>query len=93
MMKKIMLFSVVSFIFMFSYASAKDFKGITADELKKMIDNKTKLALVDARTEMEYKQGHIPKALNIPPEKLGKIETLLPKNKQTPVVIYCRGGG
>ena len=92
-MKKIILFSVVSFIFMFSYASAKDFKSITADELKKMIDNKTKLAIVDARTEMEYAQEHIPKALSIPPEKLGKIETLLPKNKLTIVIIYCRGVG
>lgn len=92
-MKKIILFSVVACIFMFSYASAKDFKSITADELKKMMDSKTKLTLVDARTEMEYSQGHIPKATNVPPEKLGKIEKLLPKNKQTLVIIYCRGVG
>jgi rhodanese-related sulfurtransferase len=92
-MKKILVAFVISFIFMFSYASAENFKNITADELKKMLDNKTKLALVDAREEMEYAQGHIPRAINIPPEKLGKIETLLPKNKQTLLVIYCRGAG
>ncbi|RPI34120.1 MAG: rhodanese-like domain-containing protein [Nitrospiraceae bacterium] len=90
-MKKIILFSVVAFIFMFSNASAKDVKSITADELKKMIDSKMKLTLVDARTEMEYAQGHIPKALNIPPDKLNIIGTLLPKNRQTLVIIYCRG--
>jgi len=56
-----------------------------------MIDSKMKLTLVDARTEMEYAQGHIPKALNIPPDKLNIIGTLLPKNRQTLVIIYCRG--
>ncbi len=92
-MKKIFVSFIISFIFMVSYASAKDFKSITADELQKMFDNKMNMALVDARTGMEYSQGHIPKAVNIPPEKLGKLETLLPKNKKTPVVFYCRGVG
>jgi len=92
-MKKIIVFLLFAFVFMLSDSSAENFKNITADELKKMIDNKTKLVLIDAREEMEYAQGHISRAINIPPEKLGKIETSLPKNKQTLVVIYCRGGG
>ncbi|MDH4231575.1 MAG: rhodanese-like domain-containing protein [Nitrospirota bacterium] len=92
-MKKIIVLFFISLIFMVSYASAKDFKSISADELKRMFDKKTKLVLVDARTEMEYAQGHIPKAVNIPPEKLGGIETVLPKNKKALMVFYCRGVG
>jgi phage shock protein E len=92
-MKKIILFFFVPLIFMLSDASAKDFKSITADELKKMFDNKMNITLVDARTEMEYAQGHIPKAINIPPDKLNSIGRSLPNNKQALVVIYCRGVG
>ena len=78
---------------MFSYASADNFKSITADELKKMLDKKTKLVLVDARSEQEYSQGHIPLSVNIPPDKVGSISTLLPKNKKIVIVFYCRGVG
>jgi rhodanese-related sulfurtransferase len=90
MKKKIVLF-VFLFMFLVSYASAQKFKSITADELKKMFDKKTKVVLVDARTGMEYAHGHIPMAINIPPDKLTTIATLLPKNKNTLVVFYCRG--
>ena len=90
---KIILFFMVSFIFMVSSALAQNYKDITAAELKKMFDNKMNLKLIDARTEMEYAQGHIPKAINIPPDKLNSIGKLLPKNKKTLVVIYCRGVG
>jgi rhodanese-related sulfurtransferase len=51
------------------------------------------LVLVDARAVLEYSQGHIPLAINIPPEKLGSIAEVLPKNKKTLVVFYCRGAG
>jgi phage shock protein E len=92
-MKKKIVLLIISFICIFTYASAQNFKTITAEELKKMLDNKTKMVLVDARTGMEYAQGHIPKAINIPPDKLTNIESLLPKTKNTLIVIYCRGIG
>jgi len=92
-MKKRIVLVLISFIFLFSYASAENFKSITADELKEMIDKKKKMVLIDTRTGLEYSQGHIPEAVNIPPEKLGVIGTLLPKNKKTLIVFYCRGVG
>ena len=92
-MKKIIVLIIISLVFMFSYASAESFKNLTADELKKMLDKKTKLVLVDARPHQEFSQGHIPKAVNIPPEKVEVIGTLLPKNKNPLIVFYCRGAG
>jgi len=92
-MKKIIVLLVFSLFFMLSFASAENFKNINADELKTMLDKKTKLVLVDARPVAEYSQGHIPKAVNIPPEKVGIIGTLLPKNKKTLIAFYCRGVG
>jgi rhodanese-related sulfurtransferase len=92
-MKKRIVLVLISFIFLFSYASAQNFKSITADELKEMIDKKKKMVLIDTRTGLEYSQGHIPEAVNIPPEKVGVMGTLLPKNKKTLIVFYCRGVG
>jgi rhodanese-related sulfurtransferase len=66
---------------------------INAEELKKMISENTQLLIVDTRTEYEYKLGHISKAINISQEKFYMLETLLPKEKDTPLVFYCRGTG
>lgn len=92
-MKKKIVLLVISLVFMFSYASAENYKSITADELKSMQDKKTQIVLVDARPGLEYSKGHIPKAVNIPPEKVEVIGTLLPKNKKTLIAFYCRGAG
>lgn len=73
------------------FAEGPEFKTIDADQLKKKIDVKKKMALVDARTAEEYRDGHIPKAINIPPEMVNDSAKLLPKDKSMPVIIYCRG--
>jgi rhodanese-related sulfurtransferase len=92
-MNKKSVFVVLFFIYMHSLAIAQDFRSITADELKGMLDNKVKLVLVDARTGLEYGQGHISQAINIPPEKVGSLAEVLPKNRKILVVFYCRGAG
>ncbi len=66
---------------------------VNAEELKKMMTENTRLLVVDTRTEYEYKLGHIPKAMNISQEKFYMLETLLPTEKDTPIVFYCRGVG
>ncbi|MFC1549502.1 rhodanese-like domain-containing protein [Nitrospirota bacterium] len=68
------------------------FKVITAEDLKaEMEKGKSKVLVVDARTPDEYKQGHIPGAINLPPSKFRAIAGYLPMNKRTPLVFYCRG--
>jgi phage shock protein E len=76
-----------------SMASADVFKIISAEELKQMMDAKKQMVIVDTRTEREFMQGHIPQAINIPPEKMNEIGTLLPESKTVPLVFYCRGTG
>ncbi len=73
-------------------AFAQDSRNMTAEELKKKIDSHAKVVIVDARPEEEYRLGHVPGAINIPGYKLYLIDRLLPKNKKTPVIFYCRGG-
>jgi len=48
--------------------------------------------LIDVRTEEEYSAGHIKEALNIPWEETGNLIAAIGRDKQRPVVIYCRSG-
>jgi hypothetical protein len=59
-MKKKMVLFILSFMLLFSYASAENFRNVSADELKKMLDNRGTLAVVDARTSLEYSPGTYP---------------------------------
>jgi len=77
----------------YSIASADLFRYISGEELKKLMDSKKQIVIVDTRTEQEFLLGHIPKAVNIPPEKINGIGALLPKSKTVPLVFYCRGAG
>jgi len=85
---------IVSLFLAVSIPMAQDFKNLGADEVKKkMIDSKKKAVVVDARSEAEYRDGHIPTSINIPYERFPSIQKFLPKDKNTPVVFYCRGIG
>lgn len=74
-------------------AAAAQFKDLKAEEVKRLIDKKGKALIVDARTREEFAQGRIPGAVNLPPEAISMIDKLLPKDKQTTLVFYCRGIG
>jgi phage shock protein E len=48
--------------------------------------------LLDVRTPAEFKDGHVPHALNVPVQELGvRLRELGPTNR--PIVVYCRSGG
>jgi len=61
-------------------------------ELKQLIDSGTKdFVIVDVRDETEYKEGHIPGAINIPVETFASKSEVLPKEKK--IIVYCNTGG
>jgi len=92
-MKKNLYIVIASLLLTYSIAYADVFKTISAEALKTIMDSEKQLVLVDCRTDQEFAQGHIPKAINIPPEKVSEIGALLPKSKTVPLVFYCRGTG
>jgi rhodanese-related sulfurtransferase len=47
--------------------------------------------VVDVRTPQEFASGHVPGAINIPYEEVGK-RTAEIGPSSTPVVLYCRSG-
>ncbi|MCE5311759.1 MAG: rhodanese-like domain-containing protein [Nitrospiraceae bacterium] len=61
-------------------------------ELKQLIDNGAKdFVIVDVRDETEYREGHIPGAINISVETFATRSEILPKEKK--IIVYCNSGG
>ena len=44
------------------------------------------------RTEQEFQEGHIPHAVNIPNETIGKEPPELLADKDQMILVYCRSG-
>jgi phage shock protein E len=89
--KIIKLFLLVLLLLNTVSCGVSETKDISTGELKKRINEDAGLLIVDNRSEYEYRHGHIPKAINIPQDKIRLLGTLLPKEKDTPLVFYCRG--
>ena len=66
-------------------------KIIDADQLKTWIDQGKKILLIDSRVASEYKEGHIPTAINIPAPVMDQHRAKLPKDRSYAVVFYCNG--
>jgi len=65
---------------------------ISADELKKKLDEKAPVAIVDIREKDEIVQGHLPQTTFIPRGYLEiRIEERVP-DRATEVVLYCATG-
>ena len=65
---------------------------MSVDWIKKQIDNKTSMVLIDSRPKRKkYDKGHIPSALSIPDSQFAKLQDQLPADKSTPLVFYCGG--
>ena len=72
-------------------AQSSNFTNLTAEEVKKRIDEPGKVLIVDTRPEKEYRLAHIPTATNIPSSQFKSIRNLLPQDKVMPIIFYCRG--
>ncbi len=73
------------------YDKKIDTRKLGAPELKQMIDAKNNdYVLIDVRDASEYKDGHIPTAINIPAEVFASSAGELPKEKK--IIVYCNTG-
>ena len=71
---------------------AGNYPAVSADWVKKQLDNKANMVLIDSRPKRKkYDKGHIPTALSIPDSQFAKLQDQLPADKSTPLVFYCGG--
>jgi rhodanese-related sulfurtransferase len=62
---------------------------VDATQARQLVERGARL--VDVRTPAEFASGHLPGAVNIPVQELGRrMGELDPK--PTPIVLYCRSG-
>ena len=70
--------------------SDKDYDDLTIIEYRQAFGQGTAHTLLDVRTSEEYRQGHLPGAINIPLDQLARRAKDLPADK--PVVVVCASG-
>lgn len=96
-MKKVFLFLfLIIIIFLISFFLKENFfilstekiGTISLKDLKNKISRNEDFILFDVRSEIEYKAGHLPNALNLSYNKIDK-ETIseFPKDKE--IIVYC----
>ena len=65
---------------------------ISGAEAKTLMDSESGYIIIDARTQEEYDQGHIPGAIMIPEYEIAdRAEKELPDKDQL-ILVYCRSG-
>jgi molybdopterin/thiamine biosynthesis adenylyltransferase/rhodanese-related sulfurtransferase len=70
----------------------KSVREVSLDELKKRVEAKTPMVLVDVREKDEFRGGYIPGAISLPRGFLEiQVEQKIP-DKKAKVVLYCAGG-
>jgi rhodanese-related sulfurtransferase len=51
-----------------------------------------KAILIDVRTVQEYSEGHLDNSVNISVESINTMIETMVKDKNTPIIVYCRSG-
>ena len=69
-----------------------NYQQITMDEAMLMMDKERNYIILDVRTPDEFKEKHIPNAINIPNENIGLTEISELPNKEQLILVYCRSG-
>lgn len=68
-------------------------KKISCSEKEEILKN-SKTMLIDVRTDEEYKEKHLDKAVNIPFDKIvNTLKTYGTIDFKVPIIVYCKSGG
>ncbi len=68
------------------------YRHISSDEAQKLMETESGYIILDVRTQREYEEGHIPKAVCIPNESIDKGPPSLLPDKGQEIFVYCRSG-
>ena len=75
-----------------SGGGSASYDQISGAEAKALMDSESGYIIIDARTQEEYDQGHIPGAIMIPEYEIAdRAEKELPDKDQL-ILVYCRSG-
>src|SRR5262245_52627983 len=70
----------------------KDIREVTPEDVKRALDERRSVRLIDVREADEWEAGHLPGANHIPRGFLeSKIENAVP-DRNSEVILYCAAG-
>ena len=96
-MRRILIAVSVALMFTLVLVGCNDsgestYEQITPAEAKALMDSEKDYIIIDARTQSEYDEGHIPGAILIPEYEIAeRAEKEIP-NKRVLILVYCRSG-
>ncbi len=73
-------------------ADAKEFHRIDQETAKEMMKRDDGHMIVDVRRQDEYESGHIPGAILVPNESIGKEQPAALPDLNQIILVYCRSG-
>jgi phage shock protein E len=73
-------------------ANGADFEDITPKEAKRRIDLDPTIFILDVRSTVEFRDGHINGAVNINVYYINSYAYLLPEENDTGIIVYCDDG-
>lgn len=101
-MKRVFLFVSAILLVMLTACSPKtesspesvktEYRTISAEGVKTLLDNKRAITLIDVRRTDEYEAGHIPSAIHIANEDIGDTRPEQLSDLDATIIIYCRSG-
>ena len=68
------------------------YEQISADEAKALMESESDYIIIDARTQSEFDEGHIPGAILIPEYEIAERAERELLNKKQLILVYCRSG-
>ena len=75
-----------------SDGSSATYEQISGAEAKALMDSESGYIIIDARTQEEYDQGHIPGAILIPEYEIADRAEKELHDKNQLILVYCRSG-
>lgn len=95
-MKHIMLLAILSSALLLTGCIGEQvkvaYRRVSAEEAQRIMKTEAGYRIVDVRTPEEYASGHIPNAICIPNESIGKEPPAELSDKKQLLLIYCRSG-
>lgn len=89
--------SFLLFLFLLADCTASNeqensYRQISMDEAVTMMEEESGYIILDVRTPEEFRERHIPNAINIPNETIGSEDIQELPDKDQLILVYCRSG-